>query len=273
MEQFLSNEEAKQQILLLFDGYLKRKNNKTLYQHNDVTPVVILKTYFAFVEKRDYSDIINTFRKKYIYNENKNEDVHERAEQLGMGVMYDYISEFDNYNNLNIYTLLDLHLKLYSKVPYPELGGKFRVEDSFLTKGPIDVLSHEYIPEKIRELYLPVQELIKYGVSIKYSNDANQILNYINQCIKLKCDLIKIHPFKDGNGRSVRAFINLLFKIANIPPTYIKTSERDEYIEAMNKANGDGDYSDILTFYYYKICDSILELDIKNLEKEEQKKL
>ena len=248
MENFLSNEEAKHQILLLFDGYLKRKNNKTLYQHNVITPAVILKTYFSFVEKREYSDIINTFRKKYIYNENKNEDVHDRLEQLGMGVMYDYISEFDNYNNLSIYTLLVLHLKLYSKVPYPEFGGKFRNEDSFLTKGPIDILSHEYISEKIRELYLPVQNLIKYGVSLKNSNDSIKILDYINQCIKLKCDLIKIHPFKDGNGRSVRAFINLLFKIANIPPTYIKTSERNEYIEAMNKANGEGNYSNILSF-------------------------
>jgi len=31
----------------------------------------------------------------------------------------------------------------------------------------------------------------------------------------------------------------------------------------MNQAIGDGDYSHIIDFYYYKICDSIFELDIK----------
>ena len=273
MGQILSNEEAKQQILLLFDGYIKRKNNNTLYQHNDITPIVILKTYFTFVEKRDYTDIIDNFRKRYIYNENKNENVHTRPEQLGMGVMYDYISDFTNYKNLNIYTLLELHLKLYSKVPFPEFGGKFRNEPIYLPSTGINLSNWEDIPSQIAQLYKPVNELIKEGLSIRDSKNANKILSYINKCLKLKCDLIKIHPFKDGNGRSVRAFINLLFKTANIPPVYIKVNERTEYHEAMNKANGEGDYTDILTFYYYKICDSILELDIKELEKEEQKRI
>ena len=30
----------------------------------------------------------------------------------------------------------------------------------------------------------------------------------------------------------------------------------------MNKANNDGDYTDIKKFYHYKVCDSIVELDI-----------
>ena len=40
----------------------------------------------------------------------------------------------------------------------------------------------------------------------------------------------------------------------------------------MNKANGeDADFSDIKAFYRYKICDSILELDINDrLRKEHQ---
>ena len=75
----------------MFEGYLSRKRNNTLYQRNDITPIVILKTYFTFVEKRDYDELINNFRKKYIFSENKNEQVHERCEQLGMGIIYDYI--------------------------------------------------------------------------------------------------------------------------------------------------------------------------------------
>ena len=43
---------------------------------------------------------------------------------------------------------------------------------------------------------------------------------------------------------------------------YITLAEKDEYREAMGKAIGDGDYSVIKNFYRYKICDSIVELDI-----------
>lgn len=276
MQQTLSSEEAKQQILLLFDGYMRRKNNKTLYQHQDLTPVVILKTYFGFVEKRNYDDIFDSFRKKYIYNENKNEDVHERCEQLGLGVMYDYIFNSNNNNSFSIYTLLELHIKLYSKAPYPEAGGKFRNDARYLPSTGINLVDWTDIPALFSELYGPVNKLIKRGIELRNSKDATKILEYIDDCIKLKCVLIKIHPFMDGNGRSIRAFINLLFKLANIPPVYIKVNERTEYHKAMNKANGENDYSDIFTFYYYKICDSILELDINTKEfeeKEQNKKL
>ena len=80
---------------------------------------------------------------------------------------------------------------------------------------------------------------------------------------ELNCKLIKIHPFFDGNGRTIRAFTNLLFIIANIPPIYIKAKERNEYGKVMNLALVYGDLSQIKRFYYYKICDSIYELDIK----------
>lgn len=47
-----------------------------------------------------------------------------------------------------------------------------------------------------------------------------------------------------------------------LPPIYILERERGEYHKAMNEANNDGDFTDIKNFYRYKICDSIIELDI-----------
>jgi hypothetical protein len=38
----------------------------------------------------------------------------------------------------------------------------------------------------------------------------------------------------------------------------------------MNKANNENDYTDIKNFYRYKICDSIIELDINNKVREEK---
>ena len=60
-----------------------------------------------------------------------------------------------------------------------------------------------------------------------------------------------------------------MFKIRNIPPVYIKARERTAYHLAMNKANNEGDYSYINNFYRYKICDSIIELDINERMRKE----
>ena len=93
-------------------------------------------------------------------------------------------------------------------------------------------------------------------------HDTNELFKFMDEVVKLKCDLILIHPFADGNGRCVRGFINKILEYAGLPPIYIKENERTEYHKAMNKANTEGDYKDINTFYRYKVCDSIVELDI-----------
>lgn len=60
---------------------------------------------------------------------------------------------------------------------------------------------------------------------------------------------------------------------AGLPPIYIKLNERSEYHKAMNKANNENDYSLIKQFYRYKVCDSIIELDINEKLKKESANL
>ena len=64
--------------------------------------------------------------------------------------------------------------------------------------------------------------------------------------------------------KPVRGFTNKLLEDAGLPPIYIKKNERAEYCHAMNLALTEDNYTDILGFYRYKICDSIIELDINN---------
>ena len=68
-----------------------------------------------------------------------------------------------------------------------------------------------------------------------------------------------------------------MFKQVNLPPVYVQHKEKEEYIKAMDSAVRLGDYSSIQGFYYYKICDSIVELDfnkqIDELINNERKKI
>lgn len=270
----LDSDEAQRYIRYLFEGYVNRKKEKRLFDGNYEIPELIILTYYACIQKPQFSNIyenfknqyisldsVKNFKERYIYNENKLEDVHTKEEQLGLRRVYDYIREKDDLDNISIYTLSDIHEILYSLTPHPEFGGKYRNEQGILTNGRIDIAPPYMIVREMNNLRDEVNEIVSMGNELGQNIEPEKIIDYIDKCVELKCKLIKIHPFGDGNGRSVRAFTNLLFKIANLPPVYIENRERVKYLEAMHNALGDNDTTKIKVFYYYKICDSIISLD------------
>lgn len=188
-----------------------------------------------------------------------------------MKVMYEYMHTTND--EFSIYSIMDFHRMLYSKTPYPEYAGHFRNYDVYLLGTGTELAEWSMIWPNIKALELEVREQIKKGKKLKNSISIDKLFSYINECVILKCKLIKIHPFQDGNGRTIRCFLNKLFEIAGIPPVYIKENERTEYHKAMNKANHENNYQFIIQFYYYKICDSIVELDINERLRNEKLKV
>ena len=75
-----------------------------------------------------------------------------------------------------------------------------------------------------------------------YFRDANFIGNQLRQieeksaiegAVRIHADLIKIHPFEDGNGRVGRLNINYWLRSLNFP-ALIALSPKREYINALN---------------------------------------
>ena len=284
----MSEEEAREYIELLFSGYMIRKKENKLYEDSKVIPQIIILTYYTCVKNPKFNNIYEqfkdryiikpqkNFKERYLYNENKLEQVHTKEEQHGLRLVYDYIQKLNNFDDINLYTITDIHKILFSKTPYPEFGGKYRTDERYLPNTGIDLVSPCLIVHEMNKLRGEINELVREGIRLGNEIDPPKLPEYIDKCIELKCKLIKIHPFGDGNGRSIRAFINLLFRLANIPPIYIENKERKKYAIAMNTALGEGDSSKIKQFYYYKICDSIISLDInynKTKENEKNKRL
>ena len=227
-----TDEEAREYISLLFDGYQKRKKEKSLYRHDNV-PEIIIKTYYSYVKKPSFDRLVYNFKRRYLYNENKMEQVHSQEEQKVLSYVYDYVRKKQDYENISIYDLSYIHEELYSKTEYPDFGGKYRNEDIYLLSdkngfktGNVELCPYWNITHEMNLLKPEVEELVKRGIELGKSSEPSELLKYINDCVILKCKLIKIHPFRDGNGRAVRAFINLLFKLANIPPIYIENKEK-----------------------------------------------
>ena len=248
-------------ITLLFLNYIERGQDGKLYSSDDYLPQNLIRIYYSNITEPRFNSMWDSFKQEYIFNESELEDAHSQIEKEGLGIVYDYINSI-TMKNLTIYQICNLNQLLFSKAPHPEYGGRFRNEDRFLPNSGIELCDWRMIPSEIQKLYPTVNELIARGNELRLNRNPDGILDYINDCLKVKAKIIEIHPFGDGNGRTARAFLNILFKLANIPPVYVKTNEKKEYGKAMNKAIVENNFSDLEQFYYYKICDSIIELDI-----------
>lgn len=234
-------------------------------------PQNLIKLYYNIMDDVNFDLLKKSFVKKYIYNESEVEAVHEHWERKGLREMYNYIHQYDT-SKMDIYTILELHEQLYKYAPNPDFGGHFRTIDVYLPGSGTNLSEWRSIRYEFVELKPYVKELIEKGKHLNGTNDFDELFKYIEECIKLNTDLIRIHPFFDGNGRCIRGFTNMMFELANIPPIYILKSERLKYRQAIRKTDI-GEYDDLINFYYYKICDSIVELQLNNMKKENNKAL
>ena len=245
----------------IFKEYLSKKNKENLYFRDIILFKNIINLYFAIDRKDYFRKIIDKYKDLYIYDESRIEQNITKEEQLGLGEIYDYISNFNfDKDMFNIFIIsLIMHEKLYSKTPNKEFGGKLRNVDVSLYDLDIDIPNYNIA---IKEFNSYLNQDKSNQIFNNYND--NELFLYINDCIVLTTKLIKLQPFQDGNKRTFRALLNLLLKRVNIPPIFIELNEREEYKKALVKALTNDDYQDIIKFYYYKICDSIILLDIDN---------
>jgi Fic family protein len=79
---------------------------------------------------------------------------------------------------------------------------------------------------------------------IEWVNEKNEIPTIVKAMI-FHHRMVWIHPFFDGNGRTVRLIFNLLLMSAGFPPAIILQQDRKKYYDALNKAN-QGNYEKLL---------------------------
>lgn len=76
-------------------------------------------------------------------------------------------------------------------------------------------------------------------------NEAQQ-LHPVERAARLHGELVKIHPFTDGNGRTSRLVMNLALMQAGFPAALIQVNQRLAYYQALDKAHTTGDYQDFI---------------------------
>lgn len=112
------------------------------------------------------------------------------------------------------------------------------IEDEFagrLRNGGVRITGANFVPPNANKVSDLLDELIEF------INTNPLGLNDIKLASVFHHKLVWIHPFFDGNGRTVRLAMNLLLMRCGFPPAIILKNDRKKYYEALNQANG-GNY-------------------------------
>ena len=155
-------------------------------------------------------------------------------ESLGNLEMNRYCLETKD--TIDIFKIKDLNKLLYKYSPYPEYSGLIRTSDNMIYGGKIQPVSTSEIFDKMDEINTLVTNL-------KNSINEYNISDYIKIVSDIHYRLTVLHPFNDGNGRIARAFMNWLLRIKGLPPVYFDSSNKKEYLEALNEIDKGGNSS------------------------------
>ena len=78
----------------------------------------------------------------------------------------------------------------------------------------------------------------------------------IERVIQIHHRMTVIHAFRDGNGRTTRAFANMLLLKRNVSPVFFRDKEKDEYKEALKVADLSGQYDMLYERFFKSILSS-----------------
>ena len=142
--------------------------------------------------------------------------------------LYDLVQEKKQLDSSNI---LQIHAFMMNNVEDLYAGR--------LRNAGVRIQGANFVPPNARKVYDLFNELINFVAT----NPLN--LNVIELSAVFHHKFIWIHPFFDGNGRTVRLAMNLILMNAGFPPAIILKNDRNKYYSALNSANN-GNYSKLM---------------------------
>ncbi|MBY0487968.1 MAG: Fic family protein, partial [Flavobacteriaceae bacterium] len=108
-----------------------------------------------------------------------------------------------------------------------------------LRNGGVRISGANFIPPNANKVSDLADELVDF------CNTNPLHLNDIELATIFHHKFVWIHPFFDGNGRTVRLVMNLLLMRKGFPPAIILSNDRKKYYDALNQANK-GNYHKLL---------------------------
>jgi Fic family protein len=108
-----------------------------------------------------------------------------------------------------------------------------------LRNGGVRISGANFIPPNASKVSQLLDDLVQFVVENPLG------LNVIELASVFHHKFVYIHPFFDGNGRTVRLAMNLILMAQGFPPAIILTNDRQKYYKALNQANT-GNYEKLM---------------------------
>jgi Fic family protein len=131
--------------------------------------------------------------------------------------------------DLTEWTLKNIHQLILKEID-DDNAGKYRNENVTISGATHIPPNHMIVSDLMQKLFA------------EYDREWNDYHPVIKACL-LHGELVKIHPFVDGNGRTARLILNFELMKYGYTPVVITKDRRAEYYEALNLAHTTLDYS------------------------------
>ncbi len=200
------------------------------------------------IDEETVGNIVSDLRirkQNSVFCKEENQNIIEAA---GLTLAYDYAFE-EAENNITIYDAKHINEKLFALAPCHEFGGRFRQSNAIVLKAKFEIVDYYKIPEEIYLLDKEVATLIDNCEKMSYSD-------YIENAIKIHHRLTVIHPFNDGNGRTARAFCNMMLLKRHISPVFFKENVKKQYKDALAIVDTTGKYDALYEIFFKAILES-----------------
>jgi Fic family protein len=143
--------------------------------------------------------------------------------------------------------ILDVHALVLNKIQ-KDYAGRFRT-------GGVRIGGANFLPPNALKVPDLIADLIEW--------ENTETIDILEKVTLFHHRFVWIHPFFDGNGRTVRLLMNLLLMKEGYPPAIILGVDRKRYYQALNNAN-DGNF-DRLAFLITQALDRSLTIYLNSL--------
>lgn len=146
----------------------------------------------------------------------------DHFEAIGHSEAFDLLYKLSERQEIKETDILDLHRLFYYRID-AEFAGKYRERNVIITGS-------DFIPPAPTAIPLAMAEFTGNLPSLR-------TLHPVEYAATLHLQLVTIHPFIDGNGRTARLLMNLALLQAGYPITIIPSIIRGGYIAALRDSN------------------------------------
>ena len=163
----------------------------------------------------------------------KGKTLREHLEVINHKEAIDYVEDIVNKNiDISESIIKNLHY-IILKTINNQNAGKYRNVNVLISASKHRPPEHFLVPQEMEDL-------------IKWYDENKNKLHPIKLAAEFHHKFTFIHPFIDGNGRCGRLLMNLILMRCGYPITVIRMEDRNEYMNALEKASVENNLEDFI---------------------------